>query len=98
MKPLVNSGIENFMLPCLNKQLFGMDCPGCGMQRSFLLLSQGEFVAAFKMFPAIYPLLTFIVFLGLSIFISFKNSDKIKMYLAVFTIATIIINYIIKLI
>lgn len=94
----LSSSIEDFMLPCLNKKLFGMECPGCGLQRSFVLLSQGEFVAAFKMYPAIYPLLTFIIFLGLSIFVSFKNLDKIKMYLAILTIATIIINFIVKLI
>lgn len=94
----LSSSIGDFMLPCLNKKLFGMECPGCGLQRSFVLLSQGEFVAAFKMYPAIFPLLTFIIFLGLSIFVSFKNSDKIKMYLAILTIATIIINFIVKLI
>jgi len=98
MMQLLSNSIEDFMLPCLNKTLFGMECPGCGLQRSFLLLTQGEFVAAFKMYPAIFPLLTFLSFLGLSVFISFKNSNQIKMYLALLTIATIIISYIIKLI
>lgn len=94
----LSSSIEDYMLPCLNKTLFGMECPGCGLQRSFLLLCQGEFAAAFKMYPAIFPLLGFILFLGLTIFISFKNAEKIKMYLAVITIATILINFIIKLV
>ncbi len=75
-----------------------MECPGCGLQRSLLLIGKGEFVAAFKMYPAIYPLLSFILFLVLSTFINFKHATNIKMYLAVLTIATIIISYIIKLI
>ncbi|EKF56348.1 hypothetical protein I215_02458 [Galbibacter marinus] len=98
MIQLLSSSVEDLMLPCLNKTLFGMECPGCGLQRSLLLIGQGEFVAAFKMYPAIYPLLGFIIFIGLSTFMSFKNSNKIKMYLAVLTIATIIISFIIKLI
>ncbi len=46
--------MEEFMLPCLNKELFGVDCIGCGIQRATVLLFRGEFIAAFKMYPAIY--------------------------------------------
>lgn len=94
----LSSSIENFMLPCLNKTLFGMECPGCGLQRSILLLGKGEFVAAFQMYPAIYPLLLFLMFLGLSAFINFKHSNSIRAFLAILTIASIVISYIIKLI
>ncbi|WP_375240011.1 DUF2752 domain-containing protein, partial [Aurantibacter sp.] len=45
------------MLPCLNKKIFGFECMGCGMQRSTLLIFKGEFINAFKMYPAIYTLL-----------------------------------------
>ncbi|MGS0524465.1 DUF2752 domain-containing protein [Zobellia nedashkovskayae] len=31
------------MLPCLNKKLFGIDCPGCGLQRSIVLFFKGRF-------------------------------------------------------
>ena len=39
---------KEYMLPCLNKKLFGFDCLGCGMQRSLLFISKGEFIEAFK--------------------------------------------------
>jgi len=42
------------MLPCLNKKLFGVDCMGCGLQRAIALIFQGEFVAAFQMYPAAF--------------------------------------------
>ena len=54
---MFNKGLEDFMLPCLNKQLFGIDCLGCGIQRATALLFKGEFIAAFKIYPAIYSLL-----------------------------------------
>ena len=50
-------GLENFMLPCFTKQIIGIDCPGCGLQRSALFLLKGEFWNAFHMYPAIYPML-----------------------------------------
>ncbi len=51
---------EDYMLPCLNKKLFGVDCLGCGMQRSLLFIAKGEFVDAFKMYPAIYTIYYFL--------------------------------------
>ncbi|MFA7446524.1 MAG: DUF2752 domain-containing protein, partial [Flavobacteriaceae bacterium] len=45
--------MEDYMLPCMNKKLFGIDCMGCGIQRSVALLLRGEFVEAFYMYPAI---------------------------------------------
>jgi hypothetical protein len=52
------------MIPCLSKTLFGLDCLGCGFQRSLLLILNGEFAAAFKIYPAIYAL---VLFLGIGI-------------------------------
>ena len=54
--------MEEHMLPCMNKQLFGVECPGCGTQRAIAFLMEGEFWEAFKMFPAIYTLVLFFIF------------------------------------
>ena len=62
------------MLPCLNKHLTGIDCPGCGLQRSVNLLLHGEFIAAFQMYPAIYPILALLAFLVTSSFVKFQRS------------------------
>lgn len=59
--------IESFMLPCLSKKIFGIDCFGCGMQRSLLLLFKGEFKAAFKMYPAIYTLIILFAAIALNL-------------------------------
>ncbi|WP_264537007.1 DUF2752 domain-containing protein [Flavobacterium sp. N1736] len=60
--------LEKFMLPCLFKTLFGIECLGCGFQRALFLLFQGHFFAAFKMYPALYSTLIFIAFLAFSYF------------------------------
>ena len=90
--------IEDYMLPCLNKQLFGIDCPGCGIQRSLVHIVHGEFIAAFNMYPAIYTLLFFGGFIVLNLKMKFKYAQKIILIFAVLNILIIIGSYIIKMI
>lgn len=89
-------GIENFMLPCYTKQLWGFDCPGCGMQRSIVFLLKGEFGAAFEMYPAIYPMLLLFGFLIMDKLYSIKYSSKITNILMIGTVGILLTNYILK--
>ncbi len=89
--------LEKYMLPCINKKIFGVDCLGCGMQRAISLLFQGEFKAAFYMYPAIYPLLLLLVFLGFNSFMKFKYGQLIKTGLMITSVLTIIFSYVIKM-
>lgn len=89
--------MEEFMLPCLNKQLFGVDCLGCGAQRAFVMVFQGKFTEAFHMFPAIYPILMLLLFVGANLFVEIKNAFRIKTGLIIISAAVIIINYYFKM-
>jgi hypothetical protein len=89
---------EDLMLPCLSKQLLGMDCPGCGIQRAFFLLFRGEFLAAFKMYPAIYPILGLFGFLLLDQFFKIKYANTISIILMITSVLLILINFLLKLI
>lgn len=89
---------EDYLLPCLNKQLFGVDCLGCGAQRATVLLAQGEFTAAFRMYPAIYTLLVLAIFLIFNLFVKFKYDYKIKIGLIILNAAIIIVSYYFKMI
>ena len=89
---------EDYMIPCLSKKLLGFDCFGCGLQRSVSLLLHGEFIAAFKMYPAIYTLIPLFFLIGINIFYKFKNANKIINILAIASVSIIIISYTFKLI
>ena len=88
---------DDFLLPCLNKSLFGVDCLGCGIQRAFMLLIRGEFLLAYKMYPAIYTLLLFGFFLLINKKMKFKNSRKIIVTFAIINVLIIIVSYYIKM-
>jgi Protein of unknown function (DUF2752) len=92
------TSIEDYMLPCLNKKLFGIECMGCGMQRSIALLFQGKFEDAFFMYPAIYLIIPLSLAIITSLFYKYRYSSKIINTLAILTIVTIVVNYTIKLI
>ncbi len=90
--------LEEYMLPCLNKKLLGVECFGCGLQRSVVLVFRGQFVEAFYMYPAVYSLILLLFVSIINIFFKFKHTNKIITILAIITVATIIISYLIKII
>lgn len=90
--------IEDYMLPCFTKKLFGFDCPGCGLQRSVAFLFQGDFVAAFEMYPAIYTILPLFAFLLVDTFFKIKYANKIIIALLTTSVALILMNYTLKFI
>ncbi|RTY95389.1 DUF2752 domain-containing protein [Flavobacterium sp. GT3R68] len=89
--------IEKYMIPCLNKKLFGVDCLGCGTQRALMLLLKGDFSGAFHMFPAIYTLLFLLLFLGLHIIDKSRSYHKIIIGLAIANAIIMIISYFYKM-
>lgn len=85
------------MLPCMNKSLFGVDCIGCGTQRSLLLVLNGEFTKAFYQFPAIYTTLLLFGLIGLHLIDKKRNYQKIIIGLAIINAIIMIISYIYKI-
>ncbi|MFT6417454.1 MAG: hypothetical protein ACJARZ_002821 [Dokdonia sp.] len=81
----------------MNKKYLGFECMGCGLQRSLVLLVRGEFIDAFLMYPAIYPLIGLLGFIITNQFRSIKYANFIIPFLAILTVGTIIVSYIIKI-
>lgn len=89
--------LEKYMIPCVNKQMFNLECLGCGTQRALFLITKGEFVAAFKIFPAIYSTIILFLFIILLIFDKKRNYHNIVICLAVINAVIMIISYIYKI-
>lgn len=89
-------GLNDYMLPCLWKKTFNVECMGCGMQRSIALILKGDFISAFFMYPAIYTLIAMFSFLLLHLKFQFKHGHRIILGLFVLNISIIVINFLIK--
>lgn len=89
--------IQDYLLPCLNKKFFGIDCPGCGIQRSIVHLVKGEFTEAFYLYPAILTLVLLFAFILINKKLKLKHASKIIFTLAIINVLIISISYIIKM-
>ncbi len=90
--------LEDFMLPCFSKQLFDVDCPGCGIQRSIAFLIRGEFVESFLMYPAMATMIPLVIFLIANSFFKIKNANIIVNTLMISTVVLILGNFLLKLV
>lgn len=88
--------MEDFMLPCLNKKFFGVECLGCGLQRAVVLLAKGEFAAAFIMYPAVYPLVSLLALVVFNFFKPVPFYARITTALGILTAVTMVVSYIVK--
>lgn len=90
--------VEDYMLPCFTKKLFGFDCLGCGLQRAVAFLLQGEFLAAWEMYPAIFAIIPLFGVLTANQFFQLKYANKIIIVLMIASVGLILTNYILKFI
>jgi hypothetical protein len=88
--------MEGYFLPCLNKKMFGVECFGCGTQRSFLLLVKGDFIGAFHMFPAIYTSIILFACIGLHFIDKSRNYHKAMITMAIINAVVMVISYFYK--
>ncbi|WP_245967295.1 DUF2752 domain-containing protein [Ulvibacterium marinum] len=91
-------GIKDYMIPCFSKQILGLDCPGCGLQRSVVFLFQGDFIAAFHMYPAVYTIIPLLGLLLADVFFKIPYINKIVVVLMMLSVGLILGNYILKFI
>ncbi len=84
------------LLACPFKYITGFDCPGCGLQRSFLELLQGNIKDSFFLYPALFPILITFIFLAFHLKFRVPNGAKILMGLIIFSSTIIVISYILK--
>jgi hypothetical protein len=89
--------LEKYMLPCFSKSIFGVECLGCGSQRALVLVCKGNFIEAFKMYPAIYTTLLFFIFLGFHFFDKTRNYSKIIIRLAILNMIIMMLAYFYKM-
>lgn len=90
--------LEQHLLPCFYKQYFGVDCPGCGMQRSMVALLEGNFSVSFHLFPALVPMMVMLVFLALHLVFKFERGGTWLKYMFIGVAAIVMVSYVWKMV
>lgn len=89
--------LQAHMLSCPSKQIFYIDCPGCGLQRSLIDLLKGNFAASWRVYPpGMFAIATLIVLL-LHLIFKFRNGAVVLKYMYIVTVTVITVNYIYKI-
>lgn len=89
--------LKTHLLKCPIKHYFGVDCPGCGFQRSVLALFEGNFVNSFKLYPPTLPLIALLLFAIIHLKFDFKQGALFIKILYIGISLLIAINYIYKI-
>ncbi len=89
--------LESHQQACFYKKYFGIECPGCGMQRSFIALLKGDFVESLILFPALLPTISLVVYLFLHLIFKFRNGATILKILFIINTSIVVLSYIYKL-
>ena len=87
---------EDYMVSCFYKSQFGVECMGCGMQRSLWALAQGEIQKAWEFYPPVFTFLLLILAFGLHLLFKFKKSLKLVLYTAILHVLFMLIHFNIK--
>jgi hypothetical protein len=90
--------LQNHLIPCPFKYLTGIDCPGCGFQRSLMALFQGDIQKSFALYPPAIPLLLFFAYGIVDAFFKWDTSrSAVKKTLFIIIGSIILANYGIKM-
>jgi len=85
------------MMPCLFRSIFGFDCLGCGIQRSFYHLLSGNLRESIAIYPALIPLMLFVAVILMFLLLRKSLHNKWIYISAAIVFYIIVVQYILKL-
>ncbi|MBR5983649.1 MAG: DUF2752 domain-containing protein [Bacteroidales bacterium] len=90
--------LEHHLLPCPIKHFFGIECPGCGMQRSIIELLKGNILDSIMLYPPLIPMIILFAILIVNLKINSTAWLKALKYTFIANLTIIFTNYIFKFI
>ena len=89
--------LQNHLIPCPFKALTGIDCPGCGFQRSLMALFQGDFLKSWSIYPPTIPILLLFSIVAILYRFPIKNNHLAMKVLIIIVGNFVMISYFIKM-
>jgi hypothetical protein len=94
----ITQWLKGFMLTCPSKKLLHIECPGCGFQRSFFALIEGDFLRSLQLYPAMVPIVALLAFTALHIKYKFGFGALTIKFFFIMIAVIILASYIYKII
>ena len=88
--------LEDHLFPCFFKSHFGMECPGCGMQRSLIALLKGDIIISLQYHAALIPFIITILLLIFQLKFQHINGGKLVMWAFIVTTCITLMQFIIR--
>ncbi|MGF1586371.1 MAG: DUF2752 domain-containing protein [Bacteroidales bacterium] len=79
------------------KSLLGIECPGCGMQRSFIEMLRGNFLDSLALYPALIPSMFMIMFLIIHLIFKLQWGAIMLKFLFLMNALIIVLHYIYRI-
>ena len=89
--------LQNYLIPCPFKKLTGIDCPGCGFQRSVLALFSGQLHQSIVLYPATIPIVAAVIFSTFNGRLNLTRYNAIKKGLFILSAIVVLVSYTIKI-
>jgi len=91
--PYQRKALEEHMLTCEFKTNTGIDCIGCGVQRSFLALIKGDVYQSIVLYPALIPFFITVFLLLYQLKFKKDKGGYIVMYSFIITSTIALVNW-----
>jgi hypothetical protein len=88
--------LEHHLFSCFFKSNFGIECLGCGMQRSLISLLKGNILESIQYHAALIPFIITLILLILQLKIKHVDGGKWVMWAFIVTSSITVIQYIIR--
>lgn len=89
--------LQNHLIACPFKAVTGIDCPGCGFQRSLIALFQGDLYKSWSFYPPTIPIILLFAIVGVLYKFPVKHQSSILKCLCMVVGNFILISYIHKM-
>jgi hypothetical protein len=89
--------LETHLLTCPSRKYLHLQCPGCGLQRSFIALLRGDVRNSFILYPATIPIVLMLGFLLLHLKFRFRAGALLLRGIYLFCAVVILVQYVYKI-
>jgi hypothetical protein len=89
--------LESILLPCFYKAFLGIECPGCGMQSSFIELLRGNLYSSLTLYPALTTTILLLVLLVIHLAFKLRHGALLLKILFMVNASIMVLHYIYKM-